>query len=106
MATRKVPRRPRAGQPRGARPTPPPSARYVAILARSANDIELAAAELNEAAFQLQAARGAIEPNPVALRQAARDVHDRLSYVLALALSASAAAERLAVIGTLLEGAS
>ena len=104
MTKKKLPLRPRNGQ--GSSPTPPPSARYIAILARSANDIELAAAELNEAAFQLQAARGAIEPDPATLKKAAVDVHERLTYVLALALQAAASAERLNVVASLLEGAS
>ena len=77
--------------------------RYVRILEAASADLATASAELNQAAFQLEAARADNDADPEALRRAATAAHERLAYVLGLALQASAAAERYNTVASLLE---
>lgn len=80
-----------------------PVPRIVQLMHSAQSDLELAASELNEVSFQLQAARGKVEADAGTLRQISHDTRLRLSYVLAVALAATASAERLDVAAQLIE---
>ena len=78
------------------------TARIIQLMQSAQSDLELAASELNEAAFKLQLARGNIDTDPARLRKAAEDAKVQLAFVVALSLAAAAAAERLDVAADLI----
>jgi hypothetical protein len=79
------------------------TARIVALMQSAQSDLELAASELNEAAFKLQDLRAKIDPDAAALRQTAEATKVQLSFIAALTLAAACAAERLDVAADLVE---